>query len=93
MSRGGLGRHFSWSERLRGKRRPGGPVPGDRNAWETYRDALPAIARRLRRVELAEGDALEAIARHDRPGTLLDCDPPYVPSTRTHPAAPPTGSR
>src|SRR5262249_14484771 len=41
FSRGGLGRDFAWSERLRGGQ------PGDRNAWETIKAELPRIARRL----------------------------------------------
>ncbi len=41
MSRGGLGEDFAWSERLRGGR------PGDLNAWETFKAALPAIVQRF----------------------------------------------
>jgi hypothetical protein len=40
MSRGALGKDFAWSERLRGKTRPGGPFPGDLNAWETIVEEL-----------------------------------------------------
>lgn len=77
MSRNGYGRDFAWSERLRGGR------PGDLNAWETMKDELPAIAERLRGVELHHGDALELIRRHDRHDTLFYLDPPYHPETRT----------
>ena len=77
MSRGGLGRSFAWSDRLRGGQ------PGDRNAWETTLANLPRVAERLRGVELVTGPAVATIRRHDTPGTLHYCDPPYLPATRT----------
>ena len=46
-------------------------------------DHLPAIAARLKAVQLEHDDALKVIARFDGPGTLFYVDPPYVPSTRT----------
>lgn len=77
-SRGGMGRTFGRSTRRRGGQ--------DEyvNSWETFvRDDLPAICERA-------GDAVfdcksfrESIPRHDDPGTLLYCDPPYHPDTRT----------
>lgn len=84
MSRGGLGKDFAWSERLRGKRRPGGPVPGELNAWDTIRAELPAIAERIRDVEFHCCDALNLIRENDGPDTLIYCDPPYLHETRTH---------
>jgi DNA adenine methylase len=77
FSRGGLGRDFAWSDRLRGGR------PGDLNGWQTIRRELPRIARRLARVELRCQDALEVIREFDGPGVLHYLDPPYVPTTRT----------
>jgi DNA adenine methylase len=77
MSRGGLGQSFAWSDRLRGGR------PGDLNAWETMRAELPAIAQRLRGVEIRRAPALELIRQHDGPETVVYADPPYLPSTRT----------
>jgi len=77
FSRGGLGRDFAWSERLRGGQ------PGDQNAWHTFRLALPAMAERLRHVELRCQDAFEVIREHDGPETLFYMDPPYPHSTRT----------
>jgi DNA adenine methylase len=77
FSRGGLGRDFAWSERLRGGQ------PGDRNAWETIKAELPRIARRLAHVELRCQDALEIIEEFDGPGVLHYLDPPYLPATRT----------
>jgi DNA adenine methylase len=79
FSRGALGRDFAWSDRLRGGQ------PGDRNAWHTLRRALPAMADRLRHVELRCQDAFEVIREHDGPSTLFYLDPPYLPSTRTAP--------
>jgi DNA adenine methylase len=79
FSRGGMGRTFAWSDRLRGGQ------PGDRNAWETFKRGLPRLARRLRHVELLCQDALEVIREHDGPETLLYLDPPYLRETRTAP--------
>jgi DNA adenine methylase len=76
-SRGGLGRDFAWSTRLRGGQ------PGDKNAWMSIRAELPRIARRLAAVDLRCQDAFELIRELDGPGTLLYLDPPYHPSTRT----------
>jgi DNA adenine methylase len=77
MSRGGLGKHFSWSHRLRGGR------PGEVNAWESFKSLIPQMAERLKNVEITNKDHLEIIKEHDSPNTLFYCDPPYVHSTRT----------
>jgi DNA adenine methylase len=77
FSRGGLGKTFAWSKRLRGGQ------PGDKNAWETIRDHLPRIAERLEGVEIHQAPALELIRRHDGPETLFYLDPPYLPESRT----------
>jgi DNA adenine methylase len=84
MSRGGLGKDFAWSERLRGKRRPGGPIPGDLNAWNTIREELPVIAERVKHVEFNCCDAIQLIRSNNHPGCLVYCDPPYYHATRTH---------
>jgi DNA adenine methylase len=79
MSRGGLGKTFAWSERLRGGQ------PGDLNAWQTMvnRD-LPLIAERLQGVEVVVEDALQLLSRElSDQETLIYADPPYVHSTRT----------
>lgn len=83
MSRGGLGKSFAWSERLRGKRRPDGPVPGELNAWDTFRARLPAVVERIAAVEFHCCDAVSLIRSTDGPDTLHYCDPPYLPETRT----------
>lgn len=80
FSRGGLGRDFAWSERLRGGR------PGDVNAWETILDSMDAIAGRLRGVDLVNGPAIDLVRKHDGPDTLFYVDPPYLPTTRTAPS-------
>jgi DNA adenine methylase len=80
FSRGGLGRNFAWSGRLRGGQ------PGDRNAWQkAVRFVLPRVARRLARVELLNRDGVEIIEEFDGPGTLYYLDPPYPQATRTTP--------
>jgi DNA adenine methylase len=76
MSRGGLRKAFSWSERLRGGR------PGDLNAWETYKEHLPLIINRLHNVQVENKPVAELIAAHDAPDTFFYVDPPYLPSTR-----------
>jgi DNA adenine methylase len=77
FSRGGLGKDFAWSDRLRGGQ------PGDVNAWDTIRAELPAIAERVRDVEFHCCDALRLIRRNDAPDALIYCDPPYLHETRT----------
>lgn len=77
FSRGGLGKDFAWSDRLRGGQ------PGDANAWETIKGELPAIVERVRRVEFHCCDAVQLIRSNDSIGTLFYCDPPYLSETRT----------
>jgi DNA adenine methylase len=77
FSRGGLGKTFAWSERLRGGQ------PGDKNAWATILKQLPRIAARLEGVEMHHADAIELIRRHDGAATLFYLDPPYLPESRT----------
>lgn len=45
-------------------------------------DRLPAIAKRLKSVQIERDDALKVIPRFDSDGTLFYVDPPYVFSTR-----------
>lgn len=85
MSRGGMGKDFAWSDRLRGKRRPRGPVPGEINSWETFIESdLPAAVERVRSVgfQIASANALIHNFK-DTPGTVIYCDPPYLHETRT----------
>lgn len=46
-------------------------------------DRLPAIATRLKGVQIEHDDALKVIPRFDSDGTLFYVDPPYVFSTRS----------
>jgi DNA adenine methylase len=85
FSRNGLGEDFCWSERLRGKTRPCGPQPGDKNAWETILEMMPRIAERLQGVKLHHMDAAQVIRRYNSPNTLFYLDPPYPHETRTAP--------
>lgn len=77
FSRGGLGRDFAWSDRLRGGQ------PGDVNAWDTIRVELPTIVERIRAVEFHCCDALRLIRLNDADDALIYCDPPYLHETRT----------
>ena len=79
MSRGGMGKSFAWSERLRGGR------PGDLNAWMTGLDELKLIRDRLREDDPAiystNATTLIPIFGSD-PKNFLYLDPPYLHSTR-----------
>lgn len=82
FSRGGLGKTFAWSDRLRGGK------PGDANAWDTIRAELPAIAERVRDVRFYCEEATGLIAEFGNdPDALTYADPPYFHSTRTARAA------
>lgn len=77
FSRGGLGKSFAWSDRLRGGQ------PGDANAWDTIRAEMPAIGARIARVEFRCDLAVDVIERWDSSRTLFYLDPPYLHETRT----------
>lgn len=78
------GRGQSWS--CTTKRARGG-MAGDVNAWWTAINQLPRIIERLRRVEILQEPAVQAIRRFDDPEALIYCDPPYVHATRSSPDA------
>lgn len=79
FSRGGLGKDFAWSERLRGGR------PGDENAWHTFREnELPKIIARAEGVEVRSDPCWKTVwESRQQIERLLYCDPPYMPRTRT----------
>jgi DNA adenine methylase len=79
FSRGGLGKNFAWSKRLRGGR------PGDSNAWETLKQELPLIAARIQDVRFLRQDGIETIKQFDGPHTVIYLDPPYLMETRSAP--------
>ena len=82
MSRGGLGKDFGWSDRLRGKKNPGGMIPGDVNAWQSMVSDLHRVHVRMVGVSVGCRSALDLI-RHDWDyRTVIYCDPPYLHSTR-----------
>lgn len=78
FSRGGLGKDFAWSDRLRGGQ------PGDVNAWDTIRAELPGVCERIEGVDFECCEAKELIRTIDGCHTLHYCDPPYLHETRTH---------
>jgi DNA adenine methylase len=85
MSRGGLGKDFAWSDRLRGGQ------PGELNSWQTFiENDLPRIIERIRNVSFVCRPAINVIdecvsATSGR--LLIYADPPYVHETRTHKSA------
>jgi DNA adenine methylase len=77
MSRGGHGKAFAWSDRLRGGQ------PGDVNGYETACELLPAIATRFTDVTLANGCGIFLTAcQADEKRTFQFIDPPWHPDTR-----------
>ncbi len=79
MSRGGLGKDFAWSDRLRGGQ------PGDVNAWKTFVGGeILRIHSRFSGVEVHNDNATTVIKAFDAPDALIYCDPPYLHETRTH---------
>jgi DNA adenine methylase len=76
MSRDGLKKAFAWSERLRGGK------PGDVNAWQTIKETLPIVSKKLQNVIILNRPALKVISAFDSPNTLCYCDPPYMHETR-----------
>ena len=77
MSRGGLGKDFAWSDRLRGGQ------PGDLNAWINCLRNLLYVHERVKDLTIWCRPALDMIRDLDSPATLFYCDPPYLHSTRT----------
>jgi DNA adenine methylase len=76
MSRGGLKKHFAWSERLRGGQ------PGDINAWKTILEELPSIAEETKNAYIMNEKAIKVINVFNHSNTLVYIDPPYLPETR-----------
>lgn len=75
MSRGGLGKVFGWSDRLRGG------LPGDLNAWNTFIESIPKVHDRFKKVCIIHEDFKVVLAE-----TIFEfayIDPTYVPETRT----------
>ena len=77
MSRQGLGKDYCTptSRTRRG-------MNENVSAWLSAVDGLPEVHGRLRRVEVWNRPAIEAIQRLDDPGLLVYADPPYMHETR-----------
>lgn len=78
QSRQGLGRDYCTPTR-RTRRGMNEQV----SAWLTAVDGLPDVHQRLRRVEVWNRPAIDAIKKLDGPDLLVYADPPYVHSTRS----------
>ena len=80
MSRGGMGKTFAWSERLRGG------IPGDVNGWKNSIKQLPQIAKRLKNVQISHCDIiklLESDLEYESDiGVFYYIDIPYMHETR-----------
>ena len=81
MSRGGLGKTFAWSERLRNNR------PGDENAWLSTLERMPALSAHLQGARLLNHPASKIIDqaawRYPKKRILFYLDPPYLHVTRS----------
>lgn len=78
QSRQGLGKDYCTptSRRRRG-------MNENVSAWLSAVDGLPEIHQRLRRVEVWNRSAVEAIRKLDGPDFFVYCDPPYLHETRS----------
>lgn len=74
MSRGGMGKTFAYSERLRGGK------PGDVNAWENSIKNIHNIHNRIANVNFL--DASFKYLNYLEEKCLWYLDPPYLPETR-----------
>lgn len=77
MSRGGMGKDFSQSTRLRGG------VVEHVNCWETMIDQLPEAEAAMQEVAVLYCDGIGLLRQPWKAGTHAYCDPPYVKDTRT----------
>jgi DNA adenine methylase len=76
MSRGGLGKEFAWSERVRGNK------PGDENAWETSIENLDLITQRLNGITIYNKDFRWLLNNYNDSSTFHYLDPTYLSETR-----------
>lgn len=79
FSRGGMGKDFGWSDRLRrGK-------PEYISSWETFlNDIFPLLVKRFADVIMTNQDGISLIDKYSHKDVLLYADPPYLAVTRTH---------
>jgi DNA adenine methylase len=76
MSRGGMGKNFSWSSRQYSL------GPAEVHCWLTSFDNVKKAHDRLQNVILLNSNALDVIGLYDGPDTFFYADPPYLASTR-----------
>jgi DNA adenine methylase len=76
MSRGGMMKSFSSSNRLRGGK------PGDVNGWETSLKQIPVISARIQEVTLLNKNTLDILKIFNSRNVVAYIDPPYLPETR-----------
>lgn len=79
MSIGGQGKSFSYSTR-RSRTGMSDVVAGFLSSIDNN---LPAVIERLREVQIFNQKASWVIDKYDTPDTVIYCDPPYLPETRT----------
>lgn len=78
MSRGGLGKSFAWSNRLRGGQ------PGDANAWQTMISDIGALSVIIEHDQIHTKNFKEVLPHVlHRPDTVVYLDPTYIPDTRS----------
>lgn len=80
FSRGGLGKDFAYSNRLRGGR------PGDENAWINNIDKqLPRVIEKIQGVHFECGNFLDLVSKYklnEESNAIFYDDPPYIKSSR-----------
>lgn len=77
-SRGGMGKEFAWSDRLRGGR------PGDLNAWENFRNEhIKIITKCYRDFIIMNRCIIDIISAYDAYDTVFYIDLPYPKESRT----------
>lgn len=76
FSRGGMGKTFSYSQRLRGG------IPGDENAWKTFKESIPSYCAKLQK-SVVKNLSYDRLLDYDDENTFFYMDPPYLHSTRT----------
>lgn len=76
FSRGGMGKSFAYSERLRGG------IPGDENAWKTFIKSIQLYRESLKSV-VVKNLSYDLLLDYDDENTFFYMDPPYLHSTRT----------
>lgn len=82
MSRAGLGKDYSKSERLRGNQ------PEGQNSWESWIESLPEYKKRLKNTKIENLDFAQLFDKYNITNSSSEqyqiyADPPYLHETRT----------